>query len=885
MANALTGDYEAVLQVSIRQVNGLLATLHQNGDIPLKSPHLPHRVSFLLGDGLSGGGAPSGAAGIGPWIAGQKLWQDSGNLDVYRDHAVKVAAPGVAVRLSEAITAIQESFHDILRQGQLHGRADVQVAAPTISLNLRSHTEVMVHATIRAYYQGATGTATLPDPIHGDVNITYDVTAETSSQGQRVLKVTPSADDGKIYFTRHPGLSTSAAESDKISTELRKVARGKLEPLDLAIPADFPFAAFKGKGDAIALPMKLSGGVASSAGLASITNEFIGGSEYAIAVSKEHIATLLAPLMDSVKSSISNFSVRVRIGFVTGTYHASFTSGPTIEWKTGVIEISGHIALTTGSILPNGYITFKQGVTLELHNPTQTVTLKAVGDPAVDESWFISHSTALGAVKSAMASALSSASGPVNATFASTRMRFSAGLKSFDDSADARYDAIEITPDGIIIRGSLSTRYHYAPIVKVQETPDGKSFSAYESWIPGGRIDRFIWTWVKEHQIPWAGEVKQQVVPHRFLLTKPVDAPTLNRICLKIEGTQLDSNGVEQPVVAGTSCQVSDREPILVQPPWWDVVYLPIWWPRPPDFLLEEMIAGYINVLGERAPAGGRGINTLVRFASLEVEAPLRVVQKALQVTSGRSHPLSVIWVVPAGTFQRVRGREMESRMLRQMEGDTPVTFQIAEDTAGGWSRTFAAGDRPSTFLLNARGEFVWRQEREGNSDELVHALSAHLTPALRPSFKPLSLSLRRGEVVPDFAFEDQHGVRHALHRYHGREVTLLFWQSWSAPCRKELVRLQRSHEQGSGDEGRAQIIGLHGGPDARAIQTVSKECGIEFPLMQDAEQLIARALGVRCWPTVMRLGRDGVLRDVVFGLMPELEAESSDKSSSVESS
>jgi hypothetical protein len=30
MANNLTGDYEAVLQISVRQINGILATMHQN---------------------------------------------------------------------------------------------------------------------------------------------------------------------------------------------------------------------------------------------------------------------------------------------------------------------------------------------------------------------------------------------------------------------------------------------------------------------------------------------------------------------------------------------------------------------------------------------------------------------------------------------------------------------------------------------------------------------------------------------------------------------------------------------------------------------------------------------------------------------------------------
>ena len=31
MANNLTGDFEAVVQVSIRQISGMLATLHQAG--------------------------------------------------------------------------------------------------------------------------------------------------------------------------------------------------------------------------------------------------------------------------------------------------------------------------------------------------------------------------------------------------------------------------------------------------------------------------------------------------------------------------------------------------------------------------------------------------------------------------------------------------------------------------------------------------------------------------------------------------------------------------------------------------------------------------------------------------------------------------------------
>ena len=50
MANNLTGDFEAVVQLAVRQINGLLAALHQNGasdDAPLK---LLHSASLRIGD-------------------------------------------------------------------------------------------------------------------------------------------------------------------------------------------------------------------------------------------------------------------------------------------------------------------------------------------------------------------------------------------------------------------------------------------------------------------------------------------------------------------------------------------------------------------------------------------------------------------------------------------------------------------------------------------------------------------------------------------------------------------------------------------------------------------------------------------------------------------
>src|SRR5512132_2430802 len=50
MANKLTGEYEAVLQFSVRQLNGILATMHQKRMDPKASPSFPHSDSIALDD-------------------------------------------------------------------------------------------------------------------------------------------------------------------------------------------------------------------------------------------------------------------------------------------------------------------------------------------------------------------------------------------------------------------------------------------------------------------------------------------------------------------------------------------------------------------------------------------------------------------------------------------------------------------------------------------------------------------------------------------------------------------------------------------------------------------------------------------------------------------
>src|SRR6187200_2973284 len=53
MANHLTGDFDAVVQISMRQINGLLATLHQMGADIARPDKFPRRAKADPTTGLT----------------------------------------------------------------------------------------------------------------------------------------------------------------------------------------------------------------------------------------------------------------------------------------------------------------------------------------------------------------------------------------------------------------------------------------------------------------------------------------------------------------------------------------------------------------------------------------------------------------------------------------------------------------------------------------------------------------------------------------------------------------------------------------------------------------------------------------------------------------
>jgi peroxiredoxin len=261
-------------------------------------------------------------------------------------------------------------------------------------------------------------------------------------------------------------------------------------------------------------------------------------------------------------------------------------------------------------------------------------------------------------------------------------------------------------------------------------------------------------------------------------------------------------------------------------------------------------------------------VNTLVCFTGRRLDRPLDLLGSVASVLDSGERPLSVLLVLPLGQFERTRA-ELEAELggFRDRGG---AGLLITEDYGGEWSRTFGVSDAPAAHFINARGEFAWRHEGALEQDRLASVLRDHLLPAAPPRTRLIRLAVRAGEQAPNAMLVDSRGHQTTLRRMRGKRVLLNFWQSWSAPCIRELQRLQRLHEAGS----EWIVIAVSGDANEAALEEVRRAHGLTFALVHDGERAIASLYTIRCWPTTVSITEEGLVERIWFGRVPERHAE-----------
>ena len=133
MANKLTGSYDAVAQISRRQLNGLLASLHQNGASDQPPLRLGHNGVLRIGN-------PKPTTPelvrlrLRNWIRNFQSAGGPSKLDDFRARLAVNAPPGAAKMIEEEFSKLAKGRPGRQPSKKPRGRVKLQLSSPTIIL-------------------------------------------------------------------------------------------------------------------------------------------------------------------------------------------------------------------------------------------------------------------------------------------------------------------------------------------------------------------------------------------------------------------------------------------------------------------------------------------------------------------------------------------------------------------------------------------------------------------------------------------------------------------------------------------------------------------------------------------------------------------------------
>jgi thiol-disulfide isomerase/thioredoxin len=130
----------------------------------------------------------------------------------------------------------------------------------------------------------------------------------------------------------------------------------------------------------------------------------------------------------------------------------------------------------------------------------------------------------------------------------------------------------------------------------------------------------------------------------------------------------------------------------------------------------------------------------------------------------------------------------------------------------------------------------------------------------------PVDTAASASAATALFALElpDTAGNMQAIGQWRGKVLVANFWATWCPPCRAEMPALEEVY-QARRDEGLVVLaIDQNESPDS--VKSFQAELGLTFPLLLDPGYTVSDQYRINLLPSTFFIGRDGVIRDVVFG-------------------
>jgi peroxiredoxin len=128
------------------------------------------------------------------------------------------------------------------------------------------------------------------------------------------------------------------------------------------------------------------------------------------------------------------------------------------------------------------------------------------------------------------------------------------------------------------------------------------------------------------------------------------------------------------------------------------------------------------------------------------------------------------------------------------------------------------------------------------------------------------AVARQAGQPAPPFVLADPSGRTVALEDLRGQVVLVNFWASWCGPCRAEMPLLDQAAQKYQAQG--FQVLAVNVEEDASTVRRFGEELKLGLPLLLDPSGEVHRAYNVQALPTSFLIGRDGMIRDVHYGVL-----------------
>jgi hypothetical protein len=802
----------------------------------------------------------------------------------------------------------------------MRGTLWAQVSVPQIELIHGVDDRFFLEVGIRARYRPDPGTTPLPEFIHGTVRAQYrleEVDPNCLGWGrnaseylwirvvERSVEFSGTAVDDDLTVV---AVTNAAVADARITKLLAILLKTRFEATPHRVSSRFRRGSMRSLNvgvnrSLVAIPLSLGSG-APSGQLDSIDQDLLEGKDFGVGISREYILSKIQPILDEVKASFSyDFSFRFKFNVDLGVFdadvvtiniswHVSLTSA-TASWSGGVIpvlgisagvitvSIAGH-ALTQKSEY-NVSFTATQAIAVTFDSATEGLSASLLGSPVVTVSAYeaIAKPKIEAIVKSEVQKAIAQLVSQLNPGSKKDELIYQ--LQTIDDAADAHFDGAVFSPDGVILRGRINLTPRRIPVNTFAESSEGDAMTAFSSWFPGGRIDKFEWSWSWFNK---AGDKGKSTLEDRFLLRRPLGSgmgkfgavfglrrplPGLDgmgTMCLTIRGMQVDqSSGFQVPVSNGRKCHrygfdfgiglnVGNR--LFIR----EYEFAP----RNPEGPMQE--AALVEVTGARTSSYGS--NTLLLYVGERLDPETtHTLHEGLVESQRRDAGMIVLILYRDGALARA-DRELLTQLSElAKELEAPLVFN--EDVRGSWSQTFqfTRSGEPEWRLISPTGGITWMHQ--GNLDRrgLARALDTYLFPSRPPGIADFKAGLnpgtrlRPGVLDPRLPNElvESPCPPVPIGRLGKVESVITFVQKDSVASEGHLRRL--------GDQANAA---REGGFFAVVVDGVTRgddsigESHEDFLAIPDPNGVVARRFGVCVWPTTVTVNEFGIVTGYEMG-------------------